>query len=331
MTKQPGKSAKKKAAKPSSPKPNSAKAPRFTKESVIRDIQRALEGKNFETIEEVNAYLATLSGPGAAETLHEDALRSTKDEAQELAFDAMEAESDEEVRRLAELALAKDPDCVDAMLALTSLDANSAEDAIEGLRKAVAAGERSLGAKFFTENKGHFWMLTETRPYMRARQGLADLLGEMGSFQDAISHYAAMLELNPNDNQGVRYPLLGAYLAAKDLESARKLLAEYDDDSMATFAWGSVLERFLSDDIKAASAALKIARKENPFVELRFSGEKGQPPEMPESYELGSDEEATICMDNIGAAWVKNPDALVWLVKQLIGEKVARRTGKKRK
>jgi tetratricopeptide (TPR) repeat protein len=298
---------------------------------VIRDIQRALEGKNFETVEEVNAYLASLSGPGAAETLHDTALRSAKEEAQELAFDAMEAESDEDVRELAERALAKDPDCVDAMLALTSLDANSAEEALDGLRKAVEAGERSLGTKFFKENKGHFWMLIETRPYMRARQGLADLLGEMGSFQDAIPHYAAMLELNPNDNQGVRYPLLGTYLAARDLESARKLLAEYEGDSMATFAWGRVLERFLSDDIEAASAALKTARKENPFVERLFSGEKEQPLELPESYTLGSNEEAIICMDNMGAAWVKNPDALMWLVKQLVGEKFARRTGKKRK
>ena len=158
-------------------------------------------------------------------------------------------------------ALAIDPDCVDALVVLTSLEADSPKKAIEGLQKAVAAGERSLGARFFKENEGHFWGILETRPYMRARQELADLLRGVGCLQDAISHYAAMLVLNPNDNQGVRYLLLGAYLTIGDLESSRSLFRDFEDDVMATFAWGEVLERFLSGDLEGAAAALNSARE----------------------------------------------------------------------
>jgi tetratricopeptide (TPR) repeat protein len=172
---------------------------------VIRDVQRAIEGKNFESIEELNAYLASLSGPGLQQAFRGAAQPSPK-EAQTLAFEALEAETEAQARKLAKRALAKDPDCVDALVLLTSIEAESPKQAIEGLQKAVAAGERSLGAAFFKKNKGHFWGVVETRPYMRARQQLAEMLRGVGCLQDAIGHFSAMLVLNPGDNQGVRYP-----------------------------------------------------------------------------------------------------------------------------
>ena len=43
---------------------------------------------------------------------------------------------------------------------------------IEFLRKVVAIGEKNLG-KDFKEFAGHFWGFIETRPYMRARERLA--------------------------------------------------------------------------------------------------------------------------------------------------------------
>lgn len=314
MTKQPGKRVKPKAKIPSPPKSS-----RFTTESVLRDVHRAIEGKNFENIDELNAYLASMAGPGLKNSLRDAAPLTPMEEAQELAFKAMEAETEEQARKLAKRALTKDPDCVDALVLLTSIDANSPKQAIEGLQKAVAAGERSLGAEFFKENKGHFWGVLESRPYMRARQQLAELLRGVGCNQDAIAHYAAMLELNPNDNQGVRYPLLGAYLTVGDLESARALLKCFEDDAMATFAWGYVLERFLSGDLEGASAALKAARKENRFVELYLTGQKAPPKELPDSYMLGSEEEAIICLENLGGAWAEHLETVLWLAEQLLG------------
>jgi tetratricopeptide (TPR) repeat protein len=298
MTKQPGKGAKTKAEKPGSPK-----ASRFTSETVMRDVQRGLE-----------------------QSLREGVPLSPKlkEEAQELAYKALEAQDREQARELAMRALAIDADCVDALVAVTALDATSPQQAIEGLEKAVAAGERALGAEFFKQNKGKFWGMTETRPYMRARHELAELLRGVGRNEAAIAHYVAMLELNPNDNQEVRYSLLGAYLTVGELERARRLLSAHRDDAMATFAWGHALERFLSEDLEGASTALKIARKQNPFVELHLNGEKEPPLELPESYELGSNEEALLCLEHLGAAWAEHPDAAMWLVEQLAAGKPAR-------
>jgi hypothetical protein len=43
-----------------------------------------------------------------------------------------------------------------------------------------------LGEEYFRDNQGYFWGLFETRPYMRAREGLAGMLWQMGRKQEAL-------------------------------------------------------------------------------------------------------------------------------------------------
>lgn len=54
------------------------------------------------------------------------------------------------------------------------------------------------------------------------RSGLAAALWRLGRHQEAIGHYQAMLKLNPNDNQGIRYVLAG-YLLARDPRGSVKI------------------------------------------------------------------------------------------------------------
>lgn len=301
-------------------KPAAAPAPPFSKatlEQTMRNLQKTMEGMDFANLAEANAFLKTLIGSALNESLLDDGPLALKDEAQELAFDAMEAESEAEAIKLAKRALRKDPDCVDALVVLAEIKSNSSKQVIASLQEAVAAGERSLGAEFIAENKGDFWSLIETRPYMRALEHLAGLLRAEGINLDAIRHYETMLSLNPNDNQGVRDPLLGLYLATDHLKEAQKLLHNYKNDSMANFAWGRVLERFLSADLPGASAALKEARKANRFVELYLSGQKAMPTHLPGMYSMGSQEEAILCLDNMSSAWVAHKEAVFWLNDQI--------------
>ena len=148
---------------------------------------------------------------------------------------------------------------------------------------------------------------------------LADLLRSQEKFDDAIRIYERMLDLNPNDNQGVRDPLLGLYLTIGDQPAAAKLIKKYEKDSMANFSWGLVLERFLAGDLTAASKALAKARAGNPHVELYLTGQKRIPEHLPEMYSAGSEEEAILCMDNLVSAWARHTDALLWLVYQCLG------------
>jgi len=219
---------------------------------------------------------------------------------------------------LLEKALKLDSGNVDVLLALFRHENLSPADEIEFLRKLVKLAETRLGPKAFKEFAGAFWGFHETRPYMRAREMLAEHLRVAGQVEEAIAEWQAMLELNPGDNQGVRYALLGSLLALNRLEEARKLFEKYPEEFEfnAAFAWGRVLERFLSNDLAGVTTALAVARKQNPHMQVYVKGHRQLPREVPEAYAPGSKEEAICFAEGVRAAWEKHPAALKWLEAQ---------------
>jgi tetratricopeptide (TPR) repeat protein len=324
--------AKKVAAKKSAAKKRSTKKAHTSPQALAREMFAMLANQlgpdELILPSDVDALMASLEGPSAYEGMN-DAEADRKGDAQQIAFDAMEADSEVEARKLAKRALRLDPDCVDALVLMNDLDASTRKQRVEGLKKAVEVGERVLGAKFIQENKGDFWLLLETRPWMRALDRLATELKEAGLNQDAIGVYVRMLELNPNDNQGVRDPLLGLYLTVGDFKSAGKLLKRYENDALANFAWGRVLERFLAGDRVGAKAALEIARAANRHVELYLTARKPLPEEPPEMYSPGSVEEAVLVLINLSAAWSAHKESVFWLFDELQPDETAPASAKK--
>ena len=238
-------------------------------------------------------------------------------EAQQLVYDAWEAETEEREDELMSQALEINPDNADALLHMLDRAGLGEEEEIQALRNIVTAAAKGLGPKVFKENAGHFWGYIETRPYMRARHRLAGCLRATGRLEEAITEYEAMLELNPNDNQGVRYELLPACLGLSRLERARALLKKYPESGFsAPFAWCEVLERLLSDDPAAAKQALAAARKLNPHLQVYIKGHRDLPRDLPDSYAMGSKEEALCLAEVLRSAWVRHPQALQWLAEQ---------------
>ena len=127
-----------------------------------------------------------------------------------------------------------------------------------------------------------------------------------------------MLELNPNDNQGIRYLLLPALLAFNRLEPARKLFETYAGETKynTVLAWCWVLERFLSNDLPGAEMALATARQQNAHTQAYVKGERKLPKYMPGLYAPGSKEEAICFAEYLHAAWANHAAALRWLEKQ---------------
>ena len=233
-------------------------------------------------------------------------------DAQQLVYDAWESDADAACELLTK-ATQLDPTNVDAWLGLLQMSTLPPEEQIDILRELVAKGKKNLG-KDFNEFKGHFWGVHETRPYMRARGMLAHLLVETGRWAEAIAEYEAMLELNPNDNQGVRYELMTADLVMDRLEAARRLFQTYDERKYsANWAWAYVLERFLSGATDEARKALAVARKQNPHAQAYFLGHRKLPKTMPGSYGMGTQEEAMIAWEILQPAWERHPAAGAWL------------------
>jgi tetratricopeptide (TPR) repeat protein len=235
--------------------------------------------------------------------------------AQRLVYDAWEALTAEAEFDLMREALELDPTNVDALLYMLPLSEYEAEEEIEALRNIVALGEKGL--RRFKEFAGRFWGFIETRPYMRARQMLAETLRVAGRIDEAIAEYEGMLTLNPNDNQGVRYHLLPYYLATNRFEQAAGLLAKYDEcEHNAVFAWGRVLLLFCREDMAEALTALAAARKQNPYMQGYIKGHRRLPSELPPGYSPGSREEAICFAEVLRGAWERHPKALAWLAAQ---------------
>lgn len=237
-------------------------------------------------------------------------------ESQECYYDAMEARTEEEALNLLSRALELDPGNTDAWLMMMSHTSPlSADEEIGTLRKIVAGAEERLGTEAFKEFAGHFWGFHETRPYMRARAALADALHRAGRIESAAAEVEGLLELNPGDNQGLRYRLLGTYLALGRLDDARRLFGQYPDefDFNTVFAWARVLERFLSGKPEEALKAVAAAEKQNGFSKSYLLGHRKIPKILPDSYASGSKEEAACFAGDLQSAWNAHPAAKKWL------------------
>lgn len=236
------------------------------------------------------------------------------DQAQDLVFDAWE-EDDPRVRlRLARKALEISADCADAYVLLAMEGAGGDAEAVALYAEGVAAGARALGDARFRDDAGDFWGLTATRPYMRARFGLARALWVIGRRDEAVQHAAEMLRLNPNDNQGIRYLLVSWLVTVGRDEAARDLLGDYPQDSSASWAWSRVLLAFRQGGSGLPmEEAFNAARASNSFVPSSLLQRRKGPPDPPEYYSPGDHGEAEMYAVDGLAAWSATPGALEWL------------------
>ena len=203
-------------------------------------------------MERMMARLAGGMSPDGPAGGEEEALARARD----LIYDAWEAETPGKRIGLAKRALEISDLCADAHVLLAEEQAKTLAEARRHYQAGVAAGERALGRQAFERDAGHFWDILETRPYMRARAGLAECLWQEGERAAAIDHYQEMLRLNPNDNQGLRHGLASWLLAAGDHGALEELLAAYDDDVFADWAYARTLLALRKGDESGAHAGL---------------------------------------------------------------------------
>jgi tetratricopeptide (TPR) repeat protein len=240
--------------------------------------------------------------------------RSAVDDAQETMYEAWDERNPKRRIALARKALQQSPDCADAYVLLAEEEARSLGAALKYYEEGVAAGERALGKRAFKEDVGHFWGLLETRPYMRARQGLANTLWQMGRKEEAQAHFRELLRLNPNDNQGVRYSLLNLLLEMNEDDKARALIKQYDEDGMAEWMYTKALLAFRKGGAgRQANAALAAALEGNPYVPKYLTGKKRIPAHLPDYMGFGDESEAAHYASGYLHHWRRTPGVIDWL------------------
>src|SRR5690606_28426263 len=156
-----------------------------------------------------------------------------------------------------------------------------------------------------------FWGDAATRPYMRARAALAQVLAAQGAEDEAIGHYRALLALNPGDNQGIRFLLLELLLDAGRDDEAAALFEEYDEHG-ALWTYAGVLLALRAKDQRLARRRLRAALRANRHVSRYLTGQRELPDILPGYYSKGKDDEAVLCAESLMDAWEATPGAVAW-------------------
>ncbi len=260
-----------------------------------------------EALEAVMRQLAGGLPPGAAGP------DTPLDRAQALAYEAFDEPDPARRVELAQEALRVCADCADAHVLLAE-HAPTRTQALGHYERAVAAGERALGPGAFREFVGNFWLVLETRPYMRARVGLALALWHAAKREEAVGHLQDMLRLNPNDNQGVRYTLAGFLLFLDRDADLAQLLDRYRDDGSAAWDYTRALLAFRQHgDTPDTRKLLQRAIKTNRHVPAYLLGTKFPPLDPPEYYSPGDESEALEYVNGFLAGWKSTAGAVAWV------------------
>jgi tetratricopeptide (TPR) repeat protein len=301
-------------------------------EAMMRTVGQQLAAKGPLNMEDANRFLQSLEGkpiPDVPEPV------TNAERAVAMLDKAVESRGRRQVQ-LAREALKIDPDCVDALLLLAERQSDP-EISLPMFRRAVEAGERSLGPEVFKNEVGNFWGILETRPYMRARQHVAMKLAELGRDEESAAELRELLRLNPGDNQGNRYLLIHRLFDIAAYDELETLLdnPEYSETS-AEWSFARALLAFrLGGDTAESRQQLQAAMKTNRFVVPLLIGNVGMPPMLPASFSRGSEEEAFIYVDEAAFEWEGTDGAIEWLEEGLEqfkkeARKKARESGKKK-
>ena len=156
--------------------------------------------------------------------------------------------------------------------------------------------------------------MIETRPYMRAKAGLADCLYAKKEVDKAIEIYEEMLELNPNDNQGIRYLLSTLLLSKNDLTKFQSFIENSEEEDCAVWNYNNALYHFKKFGQTAKSdKELQKAYKSNEYVIDYMLGVKEMPSEQPQYIGRGDENEAISYVNGAWSIWDKTPEVLDWL------------------
>jgi tetratricopeptide (TPR) repeat protein len=285
-------------------------------EQELSAMSRLLSQHDFASIEEANTFLQQVLERGGGR-LPRTEPTTALEEAQEVIYQALQAPV---ARRtaLARQALTISADCADAYVLLAEA-ATDPQEARQLYEQGVAAGERALGEETLTQEAGHFWGLVETRPYMRAREGLAHVLWHLDEWAAAIEHAQALLQLNPGDNQGIRYVLASWLLAVDDAAALEQLLRQYPDEWSAQWGYTQALLAFRRHGAgRRADASLKRALQINPYVPLYLLEITPFPKALPAAYGMGDEQEAVLYVAEAAQPWVETPGAAEWITKVML-------------
>lgn len=280
-------------------------------DKLMTDIQRILGTQDFKSEEEMTNFLKKLM-EDEIPSFPKEAL-NFEEQAQDLVFEAYELSPVNGKQKIIE-ALDIHPDCIEAYEYLASIEP-VVEISIAFYNMGITLGRKLFGGDYLKENKGHFWGLHETRPFMRCMQAYADSLNSIGKTQESVTIMEEMLELNPNDNQGVRDLLMLNLIELDEDEKFVKYEQMFKEDESAALLFNNALFAFKTKGEGIdANYKLSLALKQNKFVAKQLLSKREQKT-LPDTYGYGDVNEANLYTFFAQYVWPEVEGALTWLKK----------------
>ncbi len=192
---------------------------------------------------------------------------------------------------------------IDAGMHLATLTAKSEPEFARRVEELLAQARKQLeaGGFFAKENIGEFWLITETRPFMRAYEAYMNCLIADGKIRQAIDAGLDMLRLCHNDNLGIRYVLMNCYAALEDEAGAVTLHERYGQEATTMFCLPLSLLCYRLGKEEKATQYLKQLREVNSdtkrFFSLLLSDCRPNVRISPYGYRSGTMEEFVECLN----------------------------------
>ncbi len=239
------------------------------------------------------------------------------------------AQTKKDALKYAKRALELDPDNLDAAAAVIRVSTSDDEKRAEKYKKLIAEADEKLKAKgwFDEDNIGSFWLITETRPYMRLLYDYACLLSNCGQMRLSAAVYEKMLKLCTGDNLGVRYLLMHVYAFLEEQKSAEELLAAYPEESSQFLLPVSILYYKLGD-LRTSARYLKKLNGRNKdtykFFKAVLNGNEGMLLEKfspGEGYRPDTIDELVTALNDSFALYNCSVSYFIWAEAKLRAEK----------
>lgn len=277
----------------------------------LKDLHRLLDKQEFKSEKDLKQFLDSMLMKPIPEINDEEL--SKEERAQDLVEEAYELPIRDAIKNI-DIALNLNPDCIEAYEFMGTVQSRI-DSALSYFEKGVNIGKRIFGGNYLEKHKGHFWGLHETRPYMRCMYQYADCLYKSERKDSCIFVLEEMIELNPNDNQGVRDQLLLYLLEQNEFEKFGRYNRLFNEDGGAYTNFNNALYSFKNTGESDISYdLLKTAIEENKSVLPMLISSKLQT-ELPDSYGSGDKNEAKYYSVFAQRIWQQTPGAVKWLMK----------------
>ena len=167
------------------------------------------------------------------------------------------------------------------------------------------------------------WGWHENRPALSLLASLAFYHVEHDAPEPAVDLLEwCVLTLNPNDNQGLRVPLIHHFLRIGRIDDALRLAACYPDD-LPAMQYGGILALYMGGRIEAAAQQLKQTARAYPEIAgMLLSANPRRPALNPAFSTLGGKDEAWYYREDNLDVW-RQSGGLAWL-RQVLPKQPAR-------